>query len=96
MNRSFLAVALVAALGCGESHDHSKHDHKAAPAPTAGDYPLKTCVVSGEALGSMGEPVKVSHEGREIRLCCKNCEKGFQKDPAKFAKMVEDAAAKKN
>ena len=28
----------------------------------AGDsYPLTTCVVSGEALGSMGEPIAVSY-----------------------------------
>ena len=30
-------------------------------------YPLDVCIVSGEKLGSMGEPVAIVHEGQEIR-----------------------------
>ncbi|MDZ4288751.1 MAG: TRASH domain-containing protein [Prosthecobacter sp.] len=58
-------------------------------------YPLKTCPVSGEKLGGMGKPIKVTHEGTDVYLCCKNCTKDFKKDPAKFTKMVKDAAAPK-
>lgn len=58
-------------------------------------YPLQTCVISGEKLGSMGDPVKVTHEGTEVQLCCKNCIEDFKKDPAKYVKMVKEAAAKK-
>ncbi len=57
-------------------------------------YPLTTCVISGEKLGSMGKPVKVTHDGTEVQLCCKNCIKDFEKEPVKFVKMVKDAAAK--
>ena len=60
-------------------------------------YPLDTCVVSGEKLGEMGEPHIYTHEGREVRLCCKGCLKDFKKDPAKYLKKLDDAekAAKK-
>jgi hypothetical protein len=45
-------------------------------------YPLQTCVISGEQLGSMGDPIEMVHGTRLARLCCKGCVKGFQKDPA--------------
>ena len=53
-------------------------------APAADSYPLSTCVVSGEALGSMGQPIIIHHEGAEVRLCCKGCVKKFNDDPAKY------------
>ena len=58
-------------------------------------YPLKTCVVSGEKLGGdMGGPVLYSYQGREIKFCCKDCRKDFDKDPAKYVKKLEEAEAK--
>jgi YHS domain-containing protein len=54
-------------------------------------YPLKTCPVSGEELGSMGAPLDVVHGTRLVRLCCKGCQKGFQKDPAKAMAQVDAA-----
>lgn len=51
-------------------------------------YPLKTCLVSGEELGSMGKPVGFVYQGREIRLCCKGCRKDFDKDPKAFLKKL--------
>lgn len=70
----------------------------AAPATAKSAYPLTTCLVSDEALGSMGDPyVHVyKQEGkpdREVRLCCKGCLKRFIKDPAKYLGKL-DAAAK--
>ena len=59
------------------------------------DYPLTKCPVSDEAFGGDMIPYKVTHEGTDVWLCCKSCLKDFKKDPAKFAKMVKDAAAKK-
>jgi YHS domain-containing protein len=47
-------------------------------------YPLETCLVSGEKLGSMGEPVVIQHEGREIKFCCDSCVPKFKKEPAKY------------
>ena len=59
------------------------------------DYPLKKCPVSDEAFGGDMKPYKVTHEGTDVWLCCKRCTKGFDKDPAKYAKAVKDAAPKK-
>ncbi len=65
-------------------------DQKPAPKP----YTLKTCAVSGEKLGEMGEAYTFVHEGREIKLCCKDCLKDFNKNPAKYIKKIEQEEAK--
>jgi YHS domain-containing protein len=57
-------------------------------------YTLKTCAVTGEKLGTMDKPFVFVHEGREIKLCCKDCQKDFKKDPAKYVKKIEEAEAK--
>jgi len=57
-------------------------------------YTLKTCVVSGEKLGEMGDPFVYAYEGREIKFCCKGCLKDFNKEPDKYIKMIEEAEAK--
>ncbi len=65
-----------------------------APEGIPASYPLKKCVVSDEAFGGeMGKPVKVTHEGTDVYLCCKSCMKDFKADPAKYVKMVKDAEA---
>jgi hypothetical protein len=57
-------------------------------------YPLTTCLVSGEGLTAMGEPLDMVVEGRLIRLCCKNCVKSIKKDPAKYGAMLDEAVVK--
>jgi YHS domain-containing protein len=47
-------------------------------------YPLDTCVVSGERLGSMGDAVNYVHANRLVRFCCAGCIKSFRKDPVKY------------
>jgi len=42
------------------------------------------CPVSGEKLGTMGAPVKVSVKGREVFLCCEGCRKSLLEDPDKY------------
>jgi hypothetical protein len=67
------------------AHDHAHHGpahaHETDGARVGDPYPLGHCPVSGEALGSMGEPVVVLHEGREIRFCCAGCAETFARDP---------------
>lgn len=58
------------------------------------DYPLKTCPVSKEELGGMGEPVNVVVAGRLVRLCCNGCKKDLLKDPMKYIEAID--AAKKD
>lgn len=58
-------------------------------------YPLKTCVVSDEKFGGdMGDPYVFTHEGREVKLCCKGCLDDFKKDSAKYVKKMEAAEKK--
>ncbi len=52
-------------------------------------YPLKTCIVSGDPLGEMGKPVVFVYQNQEIKLCCKDCRKDFDADPAKYLKKLE-------
>lgn len=47
-------------------------------------YPLKTCIVSGNELGSMGKVITKTHGDQEIKFCCKPCIKKFDKEPAKY------------
>lgn len=51
---------------------------------TAAEYPLDICVVSGEKLGSMGEPYVITHEGTEVRFCCDSCLPEFKENPDKY------------
>lgn len=53
-----------------------------------------TCPVSGDMLGVMGTPVKVSIKGRTVFLCCSNCEADLKKDPDKFLAKVKTDEAK--
>jgi len=51
-------------------------------------------VAAAVAYGSMGDPYVFTHEGREIKLCCKGCLDDFKKDPAKYIKKLEAAEKK--
>ncbi len=53
------------------------------------DYPLQTCPVSKEKLGSMGKPVDMVVAGRLIRLCCKACKKDLDKEPWTYIAKVD-------
>ena len=55
-------------------------------------YPLKTCVISDEALEE-GEIVDYLYGTHLVRFCCKGCKKDFLKDPAKYLAKID--AAKK-
>ena len=75
--------------------DHAKYSAKLAEKQKAAqlaNYPLKTCAVSKEELGSMGEPVQVMLEGTLVQLCCKSCTKKAMAKPAEMAQKVKDAA----
>jgi YHS domain-containing protein len=65
----------------------------AVPPPPKPDL-LKTCPVSGEKLGEMGKPKTFVYEGQEVKLCCSNCKKDFDKDPAKYIKKIRAADKK--
>lgn len=73
--------------------DHgAEHAHEEAPMVEAKDsYPLTTCPITGAELGSMGDPIIETIEGREVRFCCAGCPDKFKANlEENFAKM--DAA----
>ncbi len=85
---TIFATAIVFSLAsCGEKTTTETAKDEA----TTTEYPLTTCVVSGEELGSMGDPVVMEHNGTKVKLCCKECIDKFNSDPAKYTKMVTDA-----
>jgi YHS domain-containing protein len=92
--RQLLTLLAIATVSTGFSFA-AEPDKDAKPEGVPASYPLKTCPVSGEKLGEMGKPHKVSHDGTDVYLCCKKCTKEFDKDPAKFTKAVKDALTKK-
>ncbi|EIP96614.1 hypothetical protein OpiT1DRAFT_01035 [Opitutaceae bacterium TAV1] len=106
----FAFICLFAAgLPAGALFAHNGEDHGKTGTPSAGqvlatvsraDYPLETCVVSGDKLegGDMGEPIDYIHKekgkpDRLVRLCCKSCVRDFRKDPDKYLKQIDEAAA---
>jgi hypothetical protein len=56
-------------------------------------YPLETCIVTDEPLGSMGEPLDYLWGTRMYRLCCGGCKKGVQKNADKLWAKIETARA---
>lgn len=48
----------------------------------------KTCPVSGETLGEMGEPHRILYQGRTVKFCCPACEKEFRKDPGRYLALM--------
>lgn len=62
-------------------------------------YPLKTCVVSDEPLGSMGKSPEYIYRvaGQPDRLvvfCCSGCEEDFSNDPASHLAKIDTAKGK--
>jgi|PlaIllAssembly_1097288.scaffolds.fasta_scaffold94317_2 hypothetical protein len=85
---AFLVSPFAGSVMADDKAADSKGKAKVKP------YTLKTCIVSDEELGGMGKPFVFEHEGREVKLCCKSCQKDFKKDPAKYIKKLEQAEAK--
>ncbi|MBU1935768.1 hypothetical protein KKG05_00085 [bacterium] len=60
------------------------------------NYPLETCVVTGEKLGSMGEPVDYIYNNQLVRFCCGGCIKTFEKNPDEYLKKLNESSAMKS
>jgi YHS domain-containing protein len=87
--KPFVAGVLLAAF-CAAPFVGLADDAK----PKLKPYPLKTCIISGDKLGEMGDPYVYEYKGREIKFCCKSCVKDFKKDPEKYLKKIDEQAAK--
>ena len=51
-------------------------------------YPLDTCIVTENALGSMGDPYVKVYDGQEIKFCCKPCVAEFEDDMEHFLALL--------
>lgn len=85
-------------LAAGLSLAFANEGHNPAAAAKSDSYPLTTCVVSGDKLGEMGDPVKYTYRqpgqpDRVVEFCCKDCIADFEKDPAKYLAQLDAAAA---
>jgi YHS domain-containing protein len=55
------------------------------------------CPVSGDKVGGdTGKPVFVEYKGKKYAFCCKDCAKGFKKNPEKYAALAEQKQAVKS
>jgi len=94
-----LLASLVSLSAPATTAAEGKAPKNGAKAKT--DYPLTTCVVSGDKLGGdMGAPVDYIYQekgksDRLVRFCCKDCIADFKKDPAKYLQKLDDAASAK-
>ncbi len=83
----------------GQAQLNSQADESPAPMPVVPEsaprntqvlppgvkpYPLNVCIVGGERLGSMGEPVSLIYQGQQVKFCCGGCQPEFEASPAKF------------
>jgi len=105
MRRQMFALLCTAVLlsfaGVYAADDMSgaKMDASSAPAtqpaapPTSGvDLRNSVCPVSGEKVGT-SSLVEI-YDGKVYHMCCEDCHKDFEKDPAKYARMVAADPAK--
>ncbi len=82
--KTTLTLAMLLSFASSATAEPAKADAK--------PYPLKTCIVSNEEFGGeMGPPIVFTHEGQEIKLCCKACKPKFEKDPAKYLSKLKEA-----
>ncbi len=53
----------------------------------------KVCPMTGEPLGSMGVPPKITLNGQTVFLCCNGCIKDAKADPDKTLKALAEKKA---
>ncbi len=93
-----VCVALLASPSLAQQDDN-RPGATTAPAhqtkQMSDPYLLDVCVVSGEKLGTMGDPIVKVYEGRAIRFCCGGCIKKFEADSATYWKKVDERIVKR-
>jgi hypothetical protein len=92
-----LVSAALAAWGCSKGNSVADHDdgaHRGSPAVQAqlaqlsdadrklAEAQVFCAVNTGNELGCMGVPYKLTIEGRTVFLCCEHCADAALKDPA--------------
>ena len=83
-------VAFGARAAENEGHVAKSDKDKEIVAKQGPAYPLKTCVVTAEPLDE--GTIDYIYKDRLVKLCCKNCIKKFEAEPAKYLAMIDKAA----
>ncbi|MBL4884564.1 MAG: hypothetical protein JKY95_08535 [Planctomycetaceae bacterium] len=77
-------------------HDHGNHDGKSdmemmkenlaklSPEDAASAEKQHICPVTGEMLGTMGLPIKVTVKDQDVWVCCDHCVDKLKTDPEKY------------
>ena len=97
---------LASVAGCSSTRGCRSCNKAVAPATVIAPTPLPVastqrfggqtrCPVTGEVLGSMGDPVAVTVGGRAVYVCCRGCAKRAEADPIKTLAVVEAERAAK-
>ncbi len=98
-----LAALGFLALAAASARQEKPDTVKEKPAPSAkwlakakAEYPVDVCLISDEKLDAADTAVYVHKEkgkpDRLVRFCCDSCIEEFQKEPARYLKMLDDAA----
>lgn len=66
-----------------------KGDQLKAELTVTAPYLLDTCPITGNKLGSMGDPVIEIIDGREVRFCCAGCVDKFKSDKESRFKEID-------
>ena len=48
----------------------------------------KRCLVTGESLGSMGDPITVTLKAKTVRVCCEACVAAVKRSPDRYLRKV--------
>lgn len=51
------------------------------------------CPVSEDELGSMGAPIKVNVDGRDVYICCESCREPLLANPAKYLAVLDSRSS---
>jgi YHS domain-containing protein len=78
----------------GDAASIAKAMAELSPEERAAAEKQRVCPVSGEPLGSMGKPYKITVKGQTVFLCCSGCEEEIRKEPDKYLAKLKSPEAK--
>lgn len=87
--KAILAILTISLLGFA-GVTHAEDQTKVKP------YALDYCVFTGDKLGEMGKVQTETYNGQEMKFCCKDCKKQFDKDPEAGIKKYNEAVMSKS
>ncbi len=91
--KQILTAVLLTGLVAGVLSARADDKHEDHKAEEAKPYPAVKCLISGEALDSMGKTHVLVADGQEIKFCCKSCIKDYDKDKVGYAEKLAQAEA---